>query len=166
MDTGGGSDRHRPRSVPLTSPAEVSTPIDVLVTWHEGAGLPEDWGATVATWPDAGGLVVPGGPLHHARAIHDGTTVGVHVASTRRDGQLHSVWCAVAPEWRGRGLAQRLVARHWRWGAQHERPVLRAHTPAECPAMLVVHLKAGLSVLGSFTDADGVVFVILRGRAG
>lgn len=164
MDTGGGPIRHRPRSVPLTSPADVSAPIDVLLTWHEGTGLPEDWSSTVATWPGEVPRALPD-VLHHARAIHDGVTVGVHVGSTRRDGQLQSVWCAVAPEWRGRGLAQRLVARHLRWAARHDRPHVRAHTPAHCPAMLVANLKAGLAVVGSFTDADGVVYVIFRGTA-
>ncbi|MEO0600659.1 MAG: GNAT family N-acetyltransferase, partial [Myxococcota bacterium] len=107
----------------------------------------------------------PDAALHHTRAIHDGRTVGVHVASTRRDGMLQGVWCAVDPAWRRRGLAQRLVARHVRWAGQHDRLRIRAHTPADCAAMLVANLKAGLSVVGSFTDADGAVFVIFQGTA-
>lgn len=163
MDTGGRAERHRRWSPALTSPADVSAPIDVLVTWNEGWGLPPDWDQTVASWPERVPEELPG-DLHHTRAIHDGTTVGVHVASARRPGQLHGVWCAVDPAWRRRGLAQRLIARHIRWATDHDRLHVRSHTRAACIPMLVANLKAGLGVVGSFTAADGEVLVIFQAQ--
>jgi len=136
----------------------------VLVTWHEDWGIPDDWAQTVASWP---GGVPPDvhRDVHHVRAIHDGATVGIHLATARREGQLSTAWCAVDPAWRGRGLAQRLVARHLRWALDHARARVRAHTPAACRPMLVANLKAGFELVGSFTDADGEVYVIFQIRA-
>jgi len=147
---------------PLSSPAEVRAPIDVLLTWHEDVGIPSDWDRTVARWPEP----APGLPpeVHHTRAVHDGVTVGVHVGSIRRDAQLHTLWCAVHPAWRGRGIAQRLVARHVAWAFADGRRVVRAHVRAAYRAMLIAGLKVGFDVIGSFTDADGDVILILERR--
>ena len=144
------------RSVPLSSPANVNVPVDVLLTWHVDAGIPNDWESTAATWgaPEA----LPD-DLHHVRAVYEGTTVGVHLATVRPTGRVMSVWCGVDEAWRRQGLAQRLVARHRQWA--EPRP-FRAHTPAMCRAMLVARLKAGFEVVGSFTDADGDVVMILE----
>ncbi|MEN0064008.1 MAG: GNAT family N-acetyltransferase [Myxococcota bacterium] len=150
----------------LSSPATPTAPVDVLLTWHESTGFPVDWPETVERWPEP----VPDpsvlATVHHARAEYEGVTIGVHLATPRRDGQLQTVWCGVAPEWRGRGVAQRLIARHLRWAAEQGRYDVRAHTPAGCPAMVVANLKVGFEIVGSFSDPAGAVVVILQARRG
>lgn len=138
----------------------------MVLSWDIAPGWPEDWASTVAQWPGRGPRdeEIDPAQVHMVRATHAGTTVGVHLAVLRRTGQMQSLWCAVDPAWRGRGVAQRLISHHLAWAASEGRHDVRAHTPAACPAMIVANLKSGFEVAGSFTDPSDEVILILQAR--
>lgn len=96
------------------------------------------------------------------RALAGGELVGFKLGYRRGDALFYSWLGGVDPDWRRRGIADRLIM------LQHEALAARGYrfvetrTRAVNAAMLIVNLRAGFTISGYETDAKGIAVVTQR----
>ena len=95
-------------------------------------------------------------------AVHDGRPVGFKIGYRQDRERFYSWLGGVLPEWRKRGIGQALMA------AQHEHcrkagfKVIETRTKNKWRDMLVLNLKSGFDVVGTFTDERREPKIILE----
>lgn len=121
---------------------------------------PEAFGSTLASWQGSGDTEqrwrdrlssVP----FNVVADHDGSSVGQVSATAPDDGgiiELISLW--VAPEGRGRGIGDSLVAAVLDWARDHERPSVRLWVKAANAAAQRLYERHGFVPTGIVADDE------------
>jgi len=93
-----------------------------------------------------------------------GRAVAFKVGYERKPGRFYSWLGGVLPEFRGRGLARTLMRLQHAWCRERGYRTVRTHTKNTWKAMLVLDLKEGFDVIGTYTDERGEPKLILEKR--
>jgi GNAT superfamily N-acetyltransferase len=70
----------------------------------------------------------------------------------------------VSPDHRGQGIASELMRRQHEWCRNHGYKVIHTHTKNQWRAMLILNLRHGFDVIGTYADERGEPKIILEKR--
>lgn len=92
----------------------------------------------------------------------EGTPVGFKIGY-RQDPHTYYSWLGgVLPEYRRQGIAEKLMARQHAWAKEQGYRRIQTKTMNRWRSMLVLNIKSGFDVIGTYVGADGVVRIILE----
>jgi predicted GNAT superfamily acetyltransferase len=97
-------------------------------------------------------------------AVVDGRVVGYKVGYEERTNRFYSWLGGVHPEYRNRGIASELMRRQHAWCEQQGYSVIRTHTKNKWRNMLILNIRHGFDIIGTYTDGKGEPKIILEKR--
>ncbi|MHB1682862.1 MAG: GNAT family N-acetyltransferase [Bacilli bacterium] len=97
-------------------------------------------------------------------ALHEKSVVGFKIGYEDRTGRFYSWLGGVDPDFRGRGIASELMGRQHAWCIDNNYRVIRTHTKNKWRNMLILNLRHGFDIVGTFTDERGETKIILDTR--
>lgn len=95
-------------------------------------------------------------------AVADGTVVGFKIGYRDSPYDFYSWLGGVDPDFRRRGIADELMVRQHRWAATRDYKTVVTETKNQFKAMIIVNLRHGFDVIGSYTDHKGEPKLILK----
>ena len=90
--------------------------------------------------------------------------VGYKVGYQERKTRFYSWLGGVYPEYRDRGIATELMQRQHEWCKNQGYTVIRTQTKNQWRNMLILNLRSGFDVVGTYTDEKGEPKIILEKR--
>lgn len=99
-------------------------------------------------------------------AVEKSEVVGYKIGYEDRTERFYSWFGGVNPEFRGRGIASELMRRQHVWCQEQGYTVIRTQTKNKWRYMLILNLRHGFDVIGTFTDEKGEPKIILEKRFG
>lgn len=97
-------------------------------------------------------------------AVHDGRVVGYKIGYQDRQTRFYSWLGGVYPEFRGQGIASELMRIQHEWCQSRGYGVIRTQTGNRWRHMLILNLRHGFDVVGTYTDERGEPKIILEKR--
>ncbi len=97
-------------------------------------------------------------------ALDDDEVVGYKIGYQDRKTRFYSWLGGVYPEYRGRGIASELMVRQHEWCKSHGYTVIRTQTKNKWRSMLILNLRHGFDIVGTYTDEKGEPKIILEKR--
>ena len=97
-------------------------------------------------------------------ALDDDRVVGYKIGYQDRKTRFYSWLGGVYPEYRGQGIASELMVRQHAWCKSHGYSVVRTQTKNTWRSMLILNLRHGFDVVGTYTDERGEPKIILEKR--
>lgn len=97
-------------------------------------------------------------------AVDAGEVVGYTIGYEDRTGRFYSWLGGVDPRHRGRGIASELMRIQHAWCHEHGYKTIRTHSKNEWRDMLILNLRHGFDVIGTYTDGKGQPKIILEKR--
>ncbi|PZE19907.1 N-acetyltransferase [Paenibacillus xerothermodurans] len=97
-------------------------------------------------------------------AADDGRVVGYKIGYQDRQNRFYSWLGAVHPEYRSQGIASELMSRQHAWCKSHGYHVVRTQTKNKWRNMLILNIRHGFDIIGTFTDDQGETKIILEKR--
>jgi len=97
-------------------------------------------------------------------AIEAGSVVGYKIGYEDRTNRFYSWLGGVDPELRGRGIASELMRRQHEWCRNHGYQTIRTHTKNKWRDMLILNIRHGFDIIGTYTDEKGEPKIILEKR--
>jgi predicted GNAT superfamily acetyltransferase len=97
-------------------------------------------------------------------AVADGRVVGYKVGYEDRTDRFYSWLGGVHPAYRNRGIASELMRRQHAWCEQQGYSIIRTHTKNKWRNMLVLNIRHGFDIIGTYTDGKGEPKIILEKR--
>ena len=95
-------------------------------------------------------------------AVHDGRVVGYKIGYQDRKSRFYSWLGGVYPEYRSHGIASELMLRQHEWCKCQGYAVVRTQTKNKWRSMLILNLRLGFDVVGTYTDENGEPKIILE----
>lgn len=102
--------------------------------------------------------------VHIALARVGHRLVGFKIGYERKPGHFESWLGGVAPDQRGQGIASELMRRQHTWCRAHGYRIIRTLTTNRWRDMLILDLRHGFDIVGSYTDRRGEPRLILERR--
>jgi len=90
--------------------------------------------------------------------------VGYKIGYQDRKARFYSWLGGVYPEYRGQGIASELMMRQHEWCKTQGYSVVRTQTKNTWRSMLILNLRHGFDVVGTYTDEKGEPKIILEKR--
>ncbi len=100
--------------------------------------------------------------LHIAAAFLDDELIGYKIGYERKDKHFYSWLGGVDPRHRKKGIGQALLLEQHDWCTREGYHTIRTHTKNRFKNMLILNLKNGFDVIGTFTDQQGEPKIILE----
>jgi len=97
-------------------------------------------------------------------AVDDGRVVGYKIGYQDRKSRFYSWLGGVYPECRGQGIASELMRRQHEWCKEQAYEVIRTQTKNKWRNMLILNLRHGMDIVGTYTDERGEPKIILEKR--
>lgn len=95
-------------------------------------------------------------------ALTHGRVVGYKIGYQDRKTRFYSWLGGVNPEYRGQGIASELMVRQHAWCKNQGYSVIRTQTKNTWRSMLILNLRHGFDVIGTYTDKNGEPKIILE----
>ncbi|MCB0384710.1 MAG: GNAT family N-acetyltransferase [Bdellovibrionales bacterium] len=95
-------------------------------------------------------------------ALSENEVVGFKLGYERKPGHYYSWMGGVDPDHRGRGIARALMEAQHSWLKSGGYKGLRTHTKNQWQEMIILNLKCGFQIIGTFTDDEGDTKVIME----
>jgi GNAT superfamily N-acetyltransferase len=92
----------------------------------------------------------------------DGHVVGCKIGYRRKPGHFYSWLGGVVPDFRRQGVGSRLMELQHQWCREHGYRTIRTHTKNKWKPMLILNLRHGFDIIGSWTDEVGEPKIILE----
>jgi len=99
-----------------------------------------------------------------ALAMDGEHVVGYKIGYEERQHRFYSWLGGVHPNYRGQGIASALMNEQHEWCRGNGYTVIRTHTKNKWRSMLILNLRHGFDVIGTFTDEQGEPKIILEKR--
>lgn len=90
--------------------------------------------------------------------------VGYKIGYQDRKSRFYSWLGGVYPEYRGQGIASELMLKQHEWCKQHGYAVVRTQTKNKWRSMLILNLRHGFNIVGTYTDEKGEPKITLEKR--
>lgn len=97
-------------------------------------------------------------------AVDYDNVVGYKIGYQDRPRRFYSWFGGVDPTYRGRGIASELMRRQHLWCRQNGYQTVRTYTKNKWRDMLILNLRHGFDVIGTYTDSQGEPKIILEKR--
>lgn len=97
-------------------------------------------------------------------ALDDDRVVGYKIGYQDRETRFYSWLGGVYPEYRGKGIASELMRRQHEWCKVQGYMVIRTLTKNKWRDMLILNLRHGFDIVGTYTDEKGEPKIILEKR--
>ncbi|MFD3445870.1 GNAT family N-acetyltransferase [Microbacteriaceae bacterium 4G12] len=97
-------------------------------------------------------------------AIDHHTVVGYKIGYRKKQHCFYSWLGAVHPNYRGKGIASHLMEMQHDWCVKHHYQVIQTKTKNKWRNMLILNLKHGFDIIGTYTDEKGEPKIILEKR--
>jgi GNAT superfamily N-acetyltransferase len=97
-------------------------------------------------------------------ALDNDEVVGYKIGYQERKARFYSWYGGVYPEYRRQGIASELMLRQHEWCKSQGYRVVRTQTKNKWRSMLILNLRHGFDVVGSYTDEKGESKIILEKR--
>ncbi len=97
-------------------------------------------------------------------ALHNGQVVGYKIGYQDRKSRFYSWLGGVHPEYRGQGIASELMRKQHDWCEKQGYKVIRTQTKNQWRSMLILNLRHGFDIVGTYTDEKGEPKIILERR--
>ncbi|QQE81454.1 GNAT family N-acetyltransferase [Alicyclobacillus sp. SO9] len=97
-------------------------------------------------------------------ALANQQVVGYKIGYQERRTRFYSWLGGVHPEYRGQGIASELMLRQHEWCRSQGYTVVRTQTKNKWRSMLILNLRHGFDVVGTYTDKHGEPKIILEKR--
>ena len=94
----------------------------------------------------------------------DGTPTGFKIGYRQDPGTFYSWLGGVLPEFRGQGIAAALMQHQHDWAKNRGYRRVQTKTMNRWRSMLILNLKSGFDVIGTYQAADGTVRIMLEKR--
>lgn len=95
-------------------------------------------------------------------AFHKGKVVGYKIGYEDRKERFYSWLGGVYPVNRGKGIATKLLSMQHRWCEEQGYSVVRTQTKNRWRDMLILNIREGFNVVGTYTDDRGEPKIILE----
>ncbi len=97
-------------------------------------------------------------------AVEKEIVVGYKIGYERKVNHFYSWLGGVHPDYREKGIGEELLIRQHGWCRKNGYMTIRTHTKNKWRNMLIMNLKNGFDVIGTFTDEKGEPKIILEKR--
>ncbi|HET7578784.1 MAG TPA: GNAT family N-acetyltransferase [Bacillales bacterium] len=97
-------------------------------------------------------------------ALVDGDMVGFKMGYDRKENHFYSWLGGVSDFYRGQGVASELMKQQHQWCREAGYHAIRTHTKNKWKAMLILNLRHGFDVIGTYTYVKGEPKIILEKR--
>ena len=97
-------------------------------------------------------------------AVANDQAVGYKIGYQDRKLRFYSWLGGVHPDYRGRGIASELMRRQHEWCSSQGYSLVRTQTKNTWRSMLILNLRHGFDVVGTYTDEKGEPRIILERR--
>lgn len=97
-------------------------------------------------------------------ASHGGRVVGFKIGYQDRKWRFYSWLGGVDPDYRKQGIASELMRRQHEWCKEQGYEVIRTQTKNKWRSMLILNLRHGMDIVGTYTDERGEPKIILEKR--
>ncbi|MGC4379215.1 GNAT family N-acetyltransferase [Fictibacillus sp. Mic-4] len=97
-------------------------------------------------------------------AVHKDRVVGYKIGYQDRKGRFYSWLGGVDPEYRNQGIASKLMLKQHEWCKDQGYDVIRTQTKNKWKNMLILNLRHGFDIVGTYTDEKGEPKIILEKR--
>jgi predicted GNAT superfamily acetyltransferase len=97
-------------------------------------------------------------------AYDEDRIVGYKIGYERKAKSFYSWIGGVDPNYRNRGIATELMKRQHEWCRRKGYQTVRTHTKNKWRDMLILNLRHGFDIIGTFTDEKGEPKIILEKR--
>ncbi|MCB0365476.1 MAG: GNAT family N-acetyltransferase [Bdellovibrionaceae bacterium] len=88
--------------------------------------------------------------------------VGFKLGYERKPGHYYSWMGGVDPDYRGKGIARALMEFQHSWLKSEGYKGLRTQTKNQWQEMIILNLKSGFQIIGTFTDDEGETKIIME----
>nr|WP_239587615.1 GNAT family N-acetyltransferase [Bacillus pakistanensis] len=95
-------------------------------------------------------------------AIDSEKVIGFKIGYDRKIGHFYSWLGGVHPSYRGQGIASHLMKHQHEWCMKHGYETIQTKTKNKWKNMLILNLKSGFDVIGTYTDKQGEPKIILE----
>ncbi|HEU5140822.1 MAG TPA: GNAT family N-acetyltransferase [Bacillales bacterium] len=95
-------------------------------------------------------------------ALANDQVVGFKMGYDRKEGHFYSWLGGVEKGFREQGIASELIRRQHSWCRQNGYRTIRTHTKNKWKDMLILNLRHGFDVIGTYTDDKGEPKIILE----
>lgn len=95
-------------------------------------------------------------------ALENDKVVGYKLGYEERQGRFYSWLGGVYPEYRKKGIATKLLRLQHEWCKKQRYSVVRTQTKNRWRNMLLLNIKSGFDVIGTYTDDRGETKIILE----
>lgn len=92
----------------------------------------------------------------------DDELVGFKMGYMRKPGHFYSWLGGVRADFRGHGIASELMRRQHDWCQQNGFRAVRTHTRNQWRDMLILNLRHGFDIIGTFLNEEGTVNIMLE----
>lgn len=102
--------------------------------------------------------------FHLAIVLKDGKLLGFKAGYEQKKSRFYSWIGGVSPLHRGQGIAGQLMKTQHNWCYHHGYTSIQTKTKNRWKQMLILNLKHGFDVIGTYTDETGEPKIILEKR--
>ncbi|WP_261130014.1 GNAT family N-acetyltransferase [Bacillus sp. Marseille-Q3570] len=96
-------------------------------------------------------------------AVYDKeTAIGYKIGYERKTNHFYSWLGGIHPDHRGKGVGEELLICQHDWCRKNGYKSIRTHTKNQWRSMLILNIKNGFDVIGTFTDGKGEPKIILE----
>lgn len=95
-------------------------------------------------------------------ALDGEQVVGYKMGYLRKKGHFYSWLGCVNPNYRRQGIAENLMQQQHDWCRQKAFQTIRTQTRNQWRDMLILNLRHGFNIIGTLTNADGVIVIVLE----
>lgn len=95
-------------------------------------------------------------------AMEEASVVGYKLGFERKPNKFYSWLGGVDPNYRNKGIASELTKRQHYWCRENGYDSIRTHTKNKWREMLILNIRHGFDVIGTFTDDKGEPKLILE----
>ena len=95
-------------------------------------------------------------------ALDESTVIGYKIGYELDSQKYYSWYGAVHEEYRGKGIASRLLEQQHRFLVESGYEIVQTKTRNKWRGMLILNIKNGFDVLETFTDDEGIHRIILE----
>jgi GNAT superfamily N-acetyltransferase len=145
-----------------------SLPMEIIYTQIEGKEVKEEAGLQelyrMIFNENREGRIVPPtmNKLYVWLAKEGDTTVGFKIGYELKSGKYYSWLGGVHPDYRGNGIAGRLMEIQHDWCKANGYKTVQTKTKNFWRNMLILNIKSGFDIIGTYTDSFGEPKIILE----
>lgn len=100
--------------------------------------------------------------FHLLVALKDKEVIAFKAGYERKTGHFYSWLGGASPEWRGKGIGTTLMIKQHEWCKKENYLTIQTKTMNKWKNMLILNLKHGFDIIGTYMQADGKLKIILE----